>query len=75
MTQEQIFHDLIFLSQLIDMDGSNVTELGSIQSVLDMNNITAMAALEAVRANIIFKNGYSLSLVSHSRALNTCLPR
>jgi hypothetical protein len=52
MTRDQILHDLTFLSQLIDMDGSNVTELRRIQSVLDMNNITAMAALESVRTNV-----------------------
>ena len=54
MTRDQIFHDLIFLSQLIDMDGTNFTEFGRIQSVLDMNNITAMAALKSVRANVVF---------------------
>jgi hypothetical protein len=54
MTQDQIFHDLIVLSQLIDMDESNVTQLGRIQSVLEMNNITAMAALKLVRANVFF---------------------
>jgi len=55
MTREQIFHDLIILSQLIEMDGSNDAELRRIQSVLDMNNITAMAALKSVRANVFFK--------------------
>jgi hypothetical protein len=57
MTRDQIFHDLIFLSQLIDMDGPNFTELARIQSVLDMNNITAMAALKSVRANVILTIG------------------
>jgi len=52
MTRDQILHDLTFLSQLIDMDGSNVTELERIQSVLDMNNITAMDALKSVREQI-----------------------
>jgi hypothetical protein len=51
MTRDQIFHDLILLSQLIDMNISNDTELERIQSVLDMNNITAMTALESVRTN------------------------
>jgi len=52
MTRDQIFHDLTFLSQLIDMDESNDTELRRIQSVLDMNNITAKEALKSVRANV-----------------------
>jgi hypothetical protein len=36
------------------MDESNVTQLGRIQSVLEINNITAMAALKLVRANVFF---------------------
>jgi len=52
MTRDQILHDLTFLSQLIDMEESNATELKRIQSLLDMNNITAMAALQLVRANV-----------------------
>lgn len=52
MTRDQILHDLTFLSQLIDMEESNATELKRIQSVLDMNNTTAMAALKLVRANV-----------------------
>jgi hypothetical protein len=52
MTRDQIIHDLTSLSQLIDMDESNDTELRRIQSVLDMNNITAVAALKSVRAKV-----------------------
>jgi hypothetical protein len=52
MTRDQILHDLTFLSQLIDMEESNATELKRIQSLLDMNNITAMTALQLVRANV-----------------------
>lgn len=56
MTRDQVFHDLIFLSQLIDMDESNATKFGRLQSVLDMNNITAMVALREVsRASHFFK--------------------
>jgi hypothetical protein len=48
MTPDQVLHDLTFLSQLIDMDEYNATKLGRLQSVLDMNNITAIVALQEV---------------------------
>lgn len=49
MTPDQVLDDFHFLSQLIDMDEYNATKLGRLQTLLDMNNITAMAALERVR--------------------------
>jgi hypothetical protein len=52
MTRGQVLDDLHFLSQLIDMDECNSTKLGRLQTVLDMNNITAMAALERVREQL-----------------------
>ncbi|PNF23172.1 hypothetical protein B7P43_G03665 [Cryptotermes secundus] len=48
VTRDEVFNDLIFLSQLIDMDESNATKFGRLQSVLDMNNITATVALREV---------------------------
>jgi hypothetical protein len=54
MTLEQVLHELTFLSQLIDMDKPNAPELGRLQAVLDLNNITAMTALQRVRASLVF---------------------
>ncbi|XP_021919157.1 sodium channel protein Nach-like [Zootermopsis nevadensis] len=48
MTRGQVLDDLHFLSQLIDMDEHDATKLGRLQTVLDMNNITATAALQKV---------------------------
>lgn len=52
MTQDQVLEDLLFLSELIDMNESNATKLGRLQSLLDINNITATAALEEVRSTL-----------------------
>jgi hypothetical protein len=52
MTQDQVLGDLLFLSELIDMNESNATKLGRLQSLLDINNITATAALEEVRSTM-----------------------
>jgi hypothetical protein len=50
VTPDEVFHDLIFLSQLIDMNESNATKFGRLRSVLRMNNITATVALQEVRS-------------------------
>jgi hypothetical protein len=49
VTRDEVFQDLIFLSQLIDMNMSNATKFRRLRSVLDMNNITATVALQEVR--------------------------
>ena len=52
MRREQLLEDIRLLSQLIDMSYSNATRFQRLQAVLDLNNITADAALKEVTPKI-----------------------
>ncbi|XP_069682459.1 sodium channel protein Nach-like [Periplaneta americana] len=47
-TRKEVLHGLLLLSQLIDMEECNITALRRLQSVLELNNITASDVLRTV---------------------------